>query len=140
MQCYLCQCQEFKKRKGNVRDNPNLDVLECRQCGLVMLSSFSHIEQSHYEKSGMHGSDAPSIEKWRKGSNWDDERRYHMVKSILPNKKILDFGCGACGFLQKAKKLTSYAAGIEPEVRVREYWKDELELFDGIDSAGGGTT
>ena len=29
--CYLCGSIEFNKRPGNVRDNPELKVLECAQ-------------------------------------------------------------------------------------------------------------
>ena len=43
-ECYLCSGTEFHKRPGSVRDNPDLEILECASCGLVCLSSFDHIK------------------------------------------------------------------------------------------------
>ncbi len=37
-QCYLCGSEKNHKRDRKVRDNPNLDILECESCGLVFLS------------------------------------------------------------------------------------------------------
>src|ERR1039457_230868 len=31
-------------------------------------------------------------------------------------------GCGAGGFLRRARDVAAHAAGVEPERRVREYW------------------
>ncbi len=44
----------IKKRDGSVRDNKNLDILECQNCGLVYLSSNEHINEEFYEDSNMH--------------------------------------------------------------------------------------
>ena len=38
----------------------------------------------------------------------DDPRRYNDFKSIIKNKKILDFGCGLGGFIKLAKKSQKY--------------------------------
>lgn len=42
-----------------------------------------------------------------KKTEWDDQRRFDLVKALLPNKWLLDFGCGAAGFLQRAKNLVA---------------------------------
>ena len=97
MKCYLCDQENFNKRKGAVRDNPNLDILEYTNCGLVTLSSFQHINDVHYENSVMHGDKLPSIESWRQEGEQDDQRRFDMLMPALLNRKILDFGCGAGG-------------------------------------------
>ena len=135
--CYLCGGSKFRTREGVVRDNPALEILECRACGLVALSSKEHIGESHYEKSGMHGGDLPSIETWLKDTFADDERRFDMVKSELINRKVLDFGCGAAGFLQMAKSLASEVVGLELEERVRKYWAGKLVIYDDLEAADG---
>jgi len=33
MSCYLCDSDKYSKRIGAVRDNPNIDALECNDCG-----------------------------------------------------------------------------------------------------------
>jgi hypothetical protein len=98
MNCYLCNSTYFTTRKGKVRDASDLKVLECNDSGLVSLSSQEHIQSGFYEDSGMHGPTPKTIDYWLKDTDWDDQRRFDMVKSILPNKKLLDFGCGTGGF------------------------------------------
>ena len=55
--CYLCGNKEFSERDGQVRDAPELKILQCTHCGLVTLSSLSHIQAGFYEESHMHGVD-----------------------------------------------------------------------------------
>ncbi len=135
MTCYLCGHADFITRKGKVRDNPSLQVLECLECGLVTLSSHGHIDTAHYEDSGMHGDGLPSVESWLRETEQDDRRRFEMLKTAIFNRKVLDFGCGAAGFLQMAKSLAAEVAGVEPERRVREYWRDKLTLKSKLDDA-----
>lgn len=39
MKCYLCGGEKSHKREGKVRDNPNIAILECDECGLVFLDT-----------------------------------------------------------------------------------------------------
>jgi 2-polyprenyl-3-methyl-5-hydroxy-6-metoxy-1,4-benzoquinol methylase len=61
-----------------------------------------------------------------------------MMKATLPNKTLLDFGCGAAGFLQRAGRLASEVTGIELETRVRDYWAGQINILPSIEAAGGG--
>jgi 2-polyprenyl-3-methyl-5-hydroxy-6-metoxy-1,4-benzoquinol methylase len=132
MNCYLCKANVFAPRKGRVRDAPELEILECANCGLVTLSSLDHIKPGFYEESGMHGDQVLSIEAWLKDTHWDDHRRFSMLKPMLTNKKLLDFGCGAGGFLSEAEGLVESVTGIELEARVRDYWKGRFRIVPGI--------
>jgi len=138
MTCYLCNHPDFSVRKGAVRDNPSLQIIECTNCSLVALSSLQHIQAGHYEESGMHGDALPSIESWLRDSEQDDQRRFEMLKSVMVNRKVLDFGCGAAGFVRKAQSLAAEVAGVELESRVREYWGDSIALHGGLEDVGGG--
>ena len=138
MNCYLCQSPHFTTRKGEVRDAPGMQIIECDNCGLVSLSQTDHIVPGFYEDSGMHGAEPASMEAWLKDTEWDDQRRFEMVKAMLPNKRLLDFGCGAAGFLQRAQSLAAEVTGIELEARVREYWAGRLNIVSNVESAGGG--
>ena len=84
----------------------------------------------------MHGNGLPSMEVWLRETEQDDQRRFEMLKAAMVNRKILDFGCGAAGFLRKAQTLASEAAGVEPERRVREYWGDAITLHSNLENAG----
>jgi hypothetical protein len=85
MQCSLCSSKEFIDREGKVRDAPCLRILECRQCGLVTLSSHAHIAPGHYEQTGMHGDELPSIDTWLKDSTLNERRRFESLKPYLVN-------------------------------------------------------
>lgn len=117
MECYICKSKDFTERLGKVRDSDSLKILECNNCSLVFLSDFSHIESSHYEKSGMHGSNPVPVEEWLKESSEDDDRRFNFLKQKILNKRVLDFGCGAGGFLIKSKSIAKECYGIELETR-----------------------
>lgn len=131
--CYLCNNKDFKKRPGKVRDNPNLEIMECNSCGLVFLSSFSHITDGFYESSGMHG-ETVDIESWLRETAWDDERRFNFLRRTIENKSVLDFGCGTGGFLSRVKGTASRAVGIEVETRLKTHFQKEgLEVFAGLD-------
>lgn len=137
MICYLCGHPDFIVRKGTVRDNSSLQILECADCGLVTLSSHQHIHPGHYEESGMHGDGLPSVESWLRETEHDDLRRFEMLKTAIVNRKVLDFGCGAAGFLRLAQTLAAEVAGVEPERRVREHRGDAIALYGSLEDAGG---
>jgi cyclopropane fatty-acyl-phospholipid synthase-like methyltransferase len=138
MTCYLCNSSNFYIRKGEVRDTPGMHILQCNDCGLVSLDATEHISPGFYENSGMHGAAPTPIESWLKETEWDDQRRFEMMKPMLPNKRLLDFGCGAAGFLQKAKTLAFEVTGIELEARVRNYWASQLNIVSSVEAAGEG--
>jgi len=138
MNCYLCQSPDFTTRKGEVRDAPGMQIVECANCGLVTLSAMDHIVPGFYENSGMHGDEPTPMDAWLKETEWDDQRRFDMVKAMLPNQRLLDFGCGAAGFLQRATNLAAAVTGIELETRVRDYWAGQINIVPSVEAAGGG--
>lgn len=148
MNCYLCNSTSFSNRKGQVRDAPHLKIIECADCGLVTLSSLEHIQAGFYEQSSMrdadpvaleiYGSDLTPVEVWLKDNDWDDQRRFDSLKLLITNKRILDFGCGAGGFLRKAQQFASVADGVELERRMREYWQGKITIFPDVKVVEGG--
>ena len=101
MNCYLCNSAKFVKRKGKVRDNPDLKILECLSCGLVFLDSHDHLRAGHYENSGMHHDQNQTMGLWFSETAEDDQRRFDTLRASLLNKKVLDFGClNLMSFLQ----------------------------------------
>ncbi len=130
--CYLCNGREFVRRPGQVRDDPSLEVLECRACGLVTLSSFDHISKEFYAESGMHAEEL-SVPDWLKQTEGDDTRRLEFTRQAVKNKRVLDFGCGNAGFLMRAKTAAAVAAGVEPEARLRPHFlKNGLQVWEKL--------
>lgn len=132
MQCILCGTKEFKTRPGVVRDDPKLSVLECLACGLVSLSSKQHISTNFYQDSGMHGDEVYPIEMWLRDTEKDDLRRFNSLKECISNSSLLDFGCGAGGFLRLAHGVATRAVGVELEKRVIDHWQHEMSIIDDL--------
>jgi SAM-dependent methyltransferase len=98
-------------------------ILECPNCGLVFLSSTDHVDDKFYETSKMHDTNkSVDIETWVKDTAFDDERRFNAYAEMIKNKDILDFGCGAGGFLLRARKTARQVYGIELEKRIQPYF------------------
>lgn len=132
MKCYLCGESSFKIIKNGVRDNENLNVIECTKCSLVTLNDFSHIDDTFYRDSKMHSS-STSIQEWLEQTDLDDLRRFEFLKKKIKNKKVLDFGCGNGGFLFKCKDYTSEVIGIELEIQFKDFFKEKnLKVFEDL--------
>jgi len=136
MRCYLCQHEAFNLRKGAVRDDPSLQILECVECGLVTLSSLDHIREGHYENSGMHGAAIPSMDSWLRETAIDDRRRFEMMKARMINRRVLDFGCGAAGFVSFAQTVAAHVAGVEPERRVHDHYTGAIRVHPSLEEVG----
>lgn len=133
MFCNLCRSKDFKKRKGTVRDNKNLEIFECTDCGLVFLSENNHIDENFYENSNMHQSF--DFYKWRNETLVDDTRRFEFLKNSLINKKILDFGSGNGGFLKLTKNISKRVLGVELEKAIIPFYKEEnISLENNLDN------
>ena len=133
MKCNLCNSQNYKKRKGTVRDNKNLEIFECCDCGLVFLSEDEHINESFYENSNMHQSF--DFYKWRNETFVDDTRRFEFLKNSLVNKKVLDFGSGNGGFLELTKNISKKVLGVELEKAIIPFYKEKkIPLENNLDN------
>ena len=133
MKCYLCNSSSFNLIKKGVRDNNDLSVLSCNNCGLISLDSFNHIDENFYENSNMHSTKV-DISNWLKETEKDDNRRYLDLLEKIKNKKILDFGAGNGGFLFKAKEVANDVFGIEPEMQFKSFFKkNKLNILNSLD-------
>ena len=120
MKCYLCGCEKNNMIHIGVRDDTNTDVYKCEECGLVFLGRQIDDIDKFYEMSGMRASDSESgRDSALKAAEPDDIRRFRRVRPLIENKKVLDFGCGAGGFIRHARTAARLVDGIELEEKMR---------------------
>ena len=118
--CFLCGSDDAHVIHKGTRGKDCVDVLQCDSCGLVRLSEVVDDIDNFYENSGMRNKVQQPIEVIRRNTRIDDERRYRFTEKMIENKSILDFGCGAGGFLLRAKKAAKQVYGVELEKAVRD--------------------
>jgi len=77
--------------------------------------------------------EAQSVETWLKQTAGDDARRLEFARTLIENKRVLDFGCGNGGFLLRARDVAAEVAGIEPESRLRPHFAAHgLKVWDKL--------
>lgn len=124
MECTLCKSKKIKLRYPYVRDNKDISVLECENCGLVFLSSFDHVSNKFYEDSGMLNGNV-NLKVYRQQSFKDDIRRANDLRDKFVGKKVLDFGCGGGGFLHLIKDVALVSEGLELDRDINRILNEE---------------
>jgi len=126
--CYLCGYEGYRTRKEGVRDNPEINVLECSKCGLVYLSHFEYTPDRVHKL-------VRNLKSWYRATENDDTRRAKHLKDITKGKAVLDFGCGNGGFLRKV--VANSVCGIEIDRKAKQFCKDNgLDTFNDLDEVG----
>ncbi len=129
--CRLCNSKNIKLIKNGVRDNKNIDVFKCLNCGLEFLSNTHQADEKYYEQGQMHAS--YNIKNWLKSTLTDDKRRTDYLRKYITNKNILDFGTGNGGFLIQAKKYAKSVYGCDLDKSLNEHYKNNnLEVKNSL--------
>lgn len=122
MECVICGTVDNVIIHKGVRDNNNINVLKCKQCGMTFLDSKAGNTNENYimdkTRNDVYSALEDKItdikwEEWIKNSEGDDERRSCLIKPYVKQKTILDFGCGAGGFLRKIRGDALKVTGVE---------------------------
>lgn len=136
-ECYLCASKKSHIIHKGVRDGQDIDVLKCDECGLVRLSKFIKEPETFYKTSEMRKADGEkSVQSIQKEVRIDDERRFIFLEKMIENKNILDFGCGAGGFLLRAQKIAKHVTGIELEDNMNSYLNNQgIKCYSSLNHA-----
>jgi len=119
--CYVCGTDEWKLREGALRDMPNVGVVECVACGLVMPSAPVR-SLINYEGGSMHDGAPADVLTWRREGLCDDIRRAAAVARFAKRGDwVLDFGCGAGGLIHHLRMADLNVVGIEIDRAAREF-------------------
>ena len=115
----------------------NIDVLKCEDCGLVRLSESVNNIDNFYIQSGMRNNVVDTPEHYRKTTIKDSMRRFRFTQNIIEGKSVLDFGCGAGGYLVLAKDIAATAEGVELEQVMRDGLNAEgIKCASSLDDVG----
>lgn len=136
-QCPICFGGGVKIVHKGTRDNSEIDVYRCPECGTRFLSVVN--EDYDYENGFMYETNNMSdldIETRLHLFEGDDQRRFEMVKLLCENRNVLDFGCGFGGFLQRISNVTSECCGVELGRNERDYLTGKgITCFKTIEEA-----
>jgi len=136
MNCYLCGSNNVGFRDGAARDVNDILIRECNDCNLVFLENSPAAHPEYYQDSKMH-EDAcctDDVHAWLVSSEQNDSRRFDMLRESIIGKKILDFGCGAGGFIERAKDVAKIVHGLEVERKLEQYYSDKkYTVFSSVD-------
>lgn len=143
MKCLICGEENFKCIHRGTRDVLDINVMKCKNCGMVQLDSFEQNTEENYEGGGMlKDTYAATVDEvadmawqtWIKETMEDDDRRFEVLKEICTGKEVLEFGCGNGGFLRRIKSVASSVTGVELMKEARENLKREgIETYEILD-------
>ncbi len=102
--CYVCSEVEWTTRVGSLRDAPNVGVVECLNCGVVIPAEVPN-GIVDYAAGTMHGGVPIDVVGARAEGFKDNQRRTVVVQALLnPGDRVLDVGCGSGGFMHELKR------------------------------------
>jgi 2-polyprenyl-3-methyl-5-hydroxy-6-metoxy-1,4-benzoquinol methylase len=128
--CYLCDCDSAEPVSGKVRDQSQIGIMVCNNCGLVYLDSHKHITSDYYSLD--YEKELFSRCTWKdylNASKFDDDRRVLQLRDIVAKHSYLDIGCGAGGVVLGLRELCREVAVVEP----MKIWRGNLKK-KGIDT------
>lgn len=131
MKCYLCQSSKLGTIHHGTRDINNLNVIKCLSCGLVFLEDFGHIDEDFYSSGEMLPID---MDKYLETYREENEKRLEMFLPDILGKTVLDFGCGAGGFIRQACR-SCRCSGVELDRRFYNALQTlGINMYSDIDS------
>ena len=134
--CFLCGSKKYHTIHKGVRNSDAIDVLKCEECGLVRLSDNVAGDDYYIDSTMRQNETEESIDQIRIATRCDDIRRYKFTKTMIENRKVLDFGCGAGGYLCYAKQDVKGIYGVELETAMRDKINTEgIKCFANIEEA-----
>jgi 2-polyprenyl-3-methyl-5-hydroxy-6-metoxy-1,4-benzoquinol methylase len=138
--CPICGGENLRSREERLRDTDEIGVLECASCSHVFLDTFSHINDAYFAR-GVFMKEKPfvtTIEDRLRHYARETEERASRVAPLVVNKRILDFGCGAGGVIERLSAVARSIEGVEPTEVFRQWLSDRGAIVHpNIESAKG---
>ena len=118
-----------------VRDNKNIQVMQCEDSGVIFLKNSKHISKEYY-------SSKQDYEYWGsikeqaliKQAN-DDTRRLKDFRNEIMGKIWMEVGGGMGGLVELAKNIYKEVIFVEPQPGPRKYFKNKgKQTYESINN------
>ncbi len=130
--CPICSADDWSPRVGALRDAPDIGVVQCVRCGVVIPEREPAVAID-YASGSMFGAAVPNFDALRQGGATDNKRRVAALREVVDQRPLIDLGCGAGGFLSLVGSGTP-KFGVELDQESRQYCLDEgLKVYRTLD-------
>ena len=133
--CPLGHSKSWFPRPGSVRDAPNVELVECKECGIVSHSVDLRFIVN-YAEGTMHEREKDNSEELNDPTS-DVSRRVEQVKGVIQDKPpghVLDLGCGEGQMIEAFQKEGLSALGVEPGPARARALERGLKVVDELDN------
>lgn len=113
VKCYVCNSEIWSLRAGCLRDAPEVQVRECRGCGVVTPESPHGVTVDYRSGSMFSSGGSPRLDRDPLTSEDISRRLRSLAETLSPDASFLDFGCGVGEFLVEAELHGLRGFGVE---------------------------
>lgn len=118
------------------RDRDDISVMKCQKSGVIFLSKADPENMLQYEKNEdfTYWGEEERSQVVLKTKEQND-KRYHMLKNFMWDKKWLDIGTGTGGILELLGPIVSKTVAVEPQKGARDVLKElNYEVYPSVES------
>jgi len=117
----LCRPGSLEPYHPRVRDRDDVQVVRCRESGIIMLASLDHIEERYYDdKSHRELATLGDRRRVAMAHEEDTVRRGAQWEQAVTNRRWLDVGTGSGAILDRLGERAIVVAAVEPQGEFRQ--------------------
>ncbi|MGI9604004.1 MAG: class I SAM-dependent methyltransferase [Acidimicrobiales bacterium] len=116
----ICRAGSLEPFHDRVRDRDDVEVVQCRESGIVMLATLDHINDRYYDDK-LHSELAELGDRDRVAMAHDEDtvRRATQWGHAITNRRWLDIGTGSGAILDRLGGRATEVAAVEPQGEFR---------------------
>lgn len=121
----ICRPGSLEPYHHRVRDRDDVEVVTCRESGIVMLATLDHIDGRYYDdKKHSELAELGDRERVALAHDEDTVRRATQWGQAITNRRWLDIGTGSGAILDRLGSRATQVAAVEPQGEFRALLSD----------------